>query len=290
MSELRYETPKTAQEAVMLMTASHGAGRILAGGTDLLNQLHKEKCKAQIIVQLKKVKDLHNQIQIGNDGILIGALATLSDIADNKVVQERFFAIAEGALQVGSKQIRNKATLVGNICNASPAADTVPPLLLFEAIVNIAGLEAKKRSVPLSSLIVAPGSTVLKPDEIVESVFVPYPPQPSASTYAKLARREGVDLAIVGVAGYADIHGGVRVALGAVGPVAFRAHRAETVFAKSFHAMTDKRMSEGSYEAMIQATPISDIRATKEYRLAMVNALTQKTVQKVICAAKALKG
>ena len=280
MFNFKYYEPLSCQEVSCLLEQNAGSAALLAGGTDLLNQMHKEKCKAQVLVQLKKVKDLDAQVRVCAEGITIGALTTLGDIAEHKVIMERFSALAEGALQVGSKQIRNKATLVGNVCNASPAADTVPPLLLYEAVVNIVRPDGTKNSVPLAAFMKGPGSTCLQTAEFVESVFVPYSSNLSASTYIKLARREGVDLAIVGVAGYADVHGNVRIALGAVGPVAFRAYRAEKVFSQSKNKLTDGQITEGAHEAVRQAKPISDLRASSEYRLAMVDAITQQAVKK----------
>ena len=290
MLDFKYFAPLSSQEVRSLLSQNGGSAALLAGGTDLLNQLHKGKCKAQAVIQLKKVKELSGQVTVEAEGVTIGALATLSDVAGHEAVQKRFAALAAGALQVGSRQIRNKATLVGNICNASPAADTVPALLLYDAVINVVGADGTKNRVPLASFIKGPGSTILKPAEFVESVFVPYSPVLSASAYSKLARREGVDLAIVGVAAYADVLGNVRIALGAVGPVAFRAHRAEKVLSCSNLQLTDEQLAAGAYEAVMQAKPISDLRATREYRLAMVDALTRQTVREVVCSAAALKG
>jgi carbon-monoxide dehydrogenase medium subunit len=290
MLDFKYFEPLSSQEVCSLLNEYPGSAAVLAGGTDLLNQLHKGKCKAQVVIQLKKVKELSNRVQADDEGITIGALATLSDVVDHAAVQQRFAAIAEGALQVGSKQIRNKATLVGNICNASPAADTVPALLLYDAVIQYVGADGIRNQVPLASFIKGPGSTILKQDEFIESVFVPYSRALSASTYIKLARREGVDLAIVGVAAYADVLGNVRIALGAVGPVAFRAHRAEKTLSNSNLQLTEEHIAAGAYEAVMQARPISDLRATREYRLAMVDALTRQAVKKAICSAEALKG
>lgn len=290
MLDFKYFQPLSSQEVCSLLSQHPGSVAMLAGGTDLLNQLHKGKCTAQAVIQLKKVKDLSNRVQVEAEGITIGALTTLGDVAGHEVVQKRFAALAAGALQVGSKQIRNKATLVGNICNASPAADTVPALLLYDAVINYVGAGGIKNQVPLATFIKGPGSTILKQDEFVESVFVSYSPVLSASTYSKLARREGVDLAIVGVAAYADVLGNVRIALGAVGPVAFRAHRAEKIFSHPALQLTDEQIAAGAYEAVMQAKPISDLRATREYRLAMVDALTRQTVREVVCSAAALKG
>jgi carbon-monoxide dehydrogenase medium subunit len=166
--------------------------------------------------------------------------------------------------------------MAGNLCNASPAADTVPALLLYEAVVNLAGA-AGRRSLAVASFVRSPKQTCLATGEIVESIFVPYPAAPSSSCYLRFARREGADLATVGVAAFASAANEIRIALGAVAPTAFRAYEAEKILSQG---IDDPAIFErGLAAAVAAANPISDLRASREYRLALVRHLTAEAVR-----------
>jgi len=215
---------------------------------------------------------------------LIGALATLDEIARHACLRRGFPAIAEAAGLIGSRQVRNRATMAGNVCNASPAADTVPALLLYDAIVNLVGANGR-RSLPVADFVLSPRQTGLAAGEIVESIFVPFSAAPSSSCYLRFARREGADLAIVGVAALASVTGEIRVALGSVGPIAFRAYEGEEILREG---IDDPAVRErGIAKVVSAANPVSDLRASREYRLALVEVLTAEAVR---CSLSRIEG
>lgn len=277
MRSFKYIEPTSLLEATKLLKKYGSAAMILAGGTDLINQMEKGKYSPEVVIQIRKIAELSTNMEFRADGIVIGALTTLSEIADDKRVLSRFPALAEAVSKIGSKQIRNRATIVGNVCNASPAADSVPALLVHDAVVNIVTSDNNKRSVPLSSFIAGPGKPLLENTEIVESIFVPSPPELSSSTYLKLSRRDGVDLATVGVAAYADKSHTVKLAFGAVGPRAFRAYKAETFLKEA--SLDSRDMEFGIQQAISEASPITDLRGSSEYRLAMIETLARRAIR-----------
>src|SRR3954467_13782866 len=154
-----YERPSSLAELTAILSADPTAA-LLAGGTDLIIGLRDRSVQAERVVDLKRVAELDGRIEVEDDRLVIGALAVMEDIANNEVVRRDFTALAEGAAYVGSVQIRNRATLPGNICNASPAADTVPALLVFDAVVVCAGTAGERR-VPIDEFLVGPGVTAL---------------------------------------------------------------------------------------------------------------------------------
>lgn len=276
MVTFQYAAPATLNDAFSLLSGAVRDAAPLAGGTDLINNIRTGAQSPKLVILLRGIRELSGAIEEKQEGVLIGALATLSEIARHACLRRDFPAIAESANLIGSKQIRNRATMAGNLCNASPAADTVPALLLYDATVNIAGSKGR-RSVPLAAFVRSPNQTCLAAGEIVESVFVPYPALPSSSCYVRFARREGADLAIVGVAAFASVTHEVRLALGAVGPTAFRAYEAENILRQG---VQDPAIWErGLAQAVNAAAPISDLRASREYRLALIKVLTAEAVR-----------
>jgi carbon-monoxide dehydrogenase medium subunit len=258
-----------------LLSSYPSEAALLAGGTDLINDIRAGARSPKLVVSLRKIRELSTAIEAGKEGVLVGALATLSDIAQSGLVRRRFPAVAESANVIGSKQIRNKATMAGNICHASPAADTVPALLLYEATVNIVG-PSGRRSAAIGSFIRSPNQTCLTAGEIVESIFVPYHAAPSASCYVRFSRREGIDLAIVGAAALASSANEIRLALGAVAPIPFRAHEAEAILSQDLQ--NPANWERGLAAAVAAANPISDLRASRDYRLALIEVLAGEAV------------
>ncbi len=277
MFTFKFAAPATLGDAFSLLSVDGCAAAPLAGGTDLINNIRTGAHSPKLVVSLRKIRELSGAIDEQPDGLLIGALATLSEIAQHASVRRGFPAVAEAANLIGSKQIRNRATMAGNLCNASPAADTVPTLLLYDAVVNLAG-PAGRRSLPVASFVRSPNQTCLAAGELVASIFVPYPAAPSSSCYLRFARREGADLATVGVAAFASAANEIRLALGAVGPTAFRAYEAEKILRQ---AIDDPAIWERGLTAAVEAaSPISDLRASREYRLALIRHLTAEAVRR----------
>jgi len=287
MKPFIYVEPKKLDELASLMHQYGDKASILAGGTDLVNHISHGKCSPEVVVSLRSIAELSKSVIEMRDGIEIGALATLTMVAEHPMVQKLYTAVAEAAVKVGSKQIRNRGTVIGNVCNASPAADTVTALLLFDPVVRIFG-KSDKRSVTLSDFLLGPGQTALAVNEMVESIFLPTPFERTASTYLKLSRRAGVDLATVGVATSIDLAGNVKIAMGAVGPKAFRAFSSELQLkGASFDA---DKLEVAIRLAQETASPISDLRASSEYRSEMIGALLRQAIELTKARSQEWKG
>lgn len=271
-----YARPESLPQTFALLSAEPGA-RLLAGGTDLLVGLRKGTVVTPLVIDLKRVAELRAGIS-ERDGVLrIGAGTVLTELIDDRRVQAAYPALVAAARVVGSIQIRNRATLAGNVCNASPAADTVPPLLVLGARVETATPAGKGRSVPLAEFIVGPGRSALGPGEIVTGVELPRPGEPVGSAFGRMTRRRGVDLATVNLACSVSSRGVTRLAFGAVGPRAF-------VLDDVTGTLADATADSAEMDAIIrrmtaEAAPISNVRASREYREAMLLVLSRRAVR-----------
>jgi CO/xanthine dehydrogenase FAD-binding subunit len=258
----RYMRPESLDELFTMLHA-HPDARLLAGGTDLLVRLRKGAEVPSMIVDLKRVTALRADVaQIGNV-IRIGARTVITDVVESTLLRAHFPALIEAALVVGSVQIRNRATISGNICNASPAADTSPALIAYDAVVNLAHAGGV-RSLPVEEFFTGPGRTVLAPGEIVESIDLPLPNVRSGSAFGRLTRRHGVDLAIVSVCCVVRESGDVRFALAAVGPRPIA---------------VNTRQDSSLDDLLKYVSPISDLRGSDEYRRAMVPVLARRALK-----------
>ncbi len=277
-----YAAPGTLEEALDLL-ARHGdgRGRALAGGTDLLLKLKKRAVPApEIVVDLKRVAGLDYLRYEPGAGLRLGALTTLAAVQRSPVIRERYPLLSEAASAVfASPQIRNRATVVGNVCSAIPSADTPPPLSALGARLRLASREGE-RVVAVDDFFCGPGETVLRPGELVREIEIPDPPEGARSTYLKLSPRRAQDLAVVGVAvGLRTVEGrfeDVRVALGAVAPTPIRARQAEELLRGQ--PVEVGVVERAARAAAAEARPIDDHRASAEYRRSMVEVLVRRAV------------
>jgi CO/xanthine dehydrogenase FAD-binding subunit len=275
MNTFQYVRPETVEEVLALLDEYGSAARLLTGGTDLLGQLRKGKASPQLVIDLKRVRNLRADIVETGSYLEIGALTVLTDVIQNEQVQRYFPALAEAARTVGSVQIRNRATLTGNICNASPAADTAPVLLVYGARINVRGVNGSRR-VPLSEFFVGPGQTVLQRGEIVASIELPRPQTPVGAAFTRLTRRRGVDLATINVCCLVEV-AVTRFAYGAVGP---RPLLVADESGRLADPTADEQIKEQLLKQLIgRASPITDVRASREYRLAMLFVLSRRALQ-----------
>ena len=192
-----YARPATLSDAFALLRDVPDA-RVLCGGTDLLVGLRKGTVSTPLVIDLKRVAELPAGIEEDAGALRIGATTILADLIDDERVRRRFPALVESARVVGSIQIRNRATLAGNLCNASPAADTAPALLVHDALVDVIGPTGGRR-VPVAEFFVGPGRTALGPSELVSAVELPISGEPVGAAFQRMTRRRGVDLATVSV-------------------------------------------------------------------------------------------
>jgi len=284
MKKFDYVKPKTLAEASAFMIEHDGRARLYAGGTDMLILMRGGFITPQYIVDIKEIPGLQDFDFDETAGLTIGAAATLNAVASSPIIKEKLGLLAEAAETVGSYQVRNRATIGGNICNASPSADTVPALLTLGAMAWVFG-GGEEKAVPMDTFFTGPGETVLGPGDILTLIQVPLPPAGSAYCYLKLGRVRAADLALVGVAvlGFPQASNpscyGFRIALGAVAPTPIRAPEAEAVLAES---VDDEAVEKAALAAVRTARPISDVRASAEYRSAMVRSLTRRGIKDVL--------
>lgn len=276
-TQFNYFKPDTIDAALKLMDEMGSSAKILLGGTDLMPAVRSGKTTLpQNIIELGHIKEL-NLIENNGETINIGVAAKLSDIVSSPIVKRKIPILVEAILSMASLQVRNMGTMGGNICNASPAADTAPPLLVLEAELEIMSVNGK-RMVPIDQFFSGPGKTVLGSKEIVASVRIPVPQSTDKWGYYKLGRRKALTLSIISIAALARISDKTfeeaRIALGAVGPTPLRIKAAED-FLKG--KSTDEAViEEAARMVRNEVKPISDVRASKEYRQEMAQALTKK--------------
>jgi CO/xanthine dehydrogenase FAD-binding subunit len=279
MNAFQYLEPKSLAEAAQFMAEQGARARILAGGTDLLVQMETGRLKPETVIYVGRIPELRQISQEGG-GLRIGATATLREVENHPAVMEQYPALARGAKEVGSVQIRNLGTLAGNLCNASPSADTAPGLLAYDASVEIIGQDGATRQVAVSDFWKGPGVTALQPGELVTAIRLPAAEAGRKSFYTKLAVRKAMDLAMVGIAVVLVPQGGrgtnVRIALGAVGPVCFRARDAEACVERG------GSVDEAAQLAAAAASPIDDQRASASYRREMVRVLTARALNQLL--------
>jgi len=275
MQAFDYRAPTDLDEALQLL-ATEGA-RPLAGGTDLLVQMKERKVRPSLLVDVKRVPEL-NRLELRDGELHIGAAVPLTRVCEELRSRSLFPALLQACEAIGSLQVRNRGTLGGNICNAAPSADTAPPLLCYEARAVIAGRSGEKE-VKLSEFFTGPGSTVLSPGELLVRVVVPLPPPGSRSIYLRFTIREEMDIALVGAAalvvpGPGGEWAAVRIALGAVAPTPIRAEAAESLL--SGKAPTAELIEQAATAAAAASRPITDHRASAEYRRELVKVLTRR--------------
>src|SRR3954469_8267759 len=221
MVELKYEAPHSLQAAVALLAGATGAARVLAGGTDVIVQMETDLIEPQLLVDIKKIPEVR-QITAEDGGFRIGAAVPGMEIMDHAALCKAWPGVLDGVKLIGSIQVRGRASIGGNLCNASPAADSVPALIAAGAIARIIGPNGT-REAPVEAIPTAPGKTSLAKGEIIVSFFLPARPAHSADAYQRFTPRTEMDIAVVGVGINLTLDSGgtctaARFALGAVAP------------------------------------------------------------------------
>lgn len=279
-----YIQPGTIEKTLRILSQETGRVCILAGGTDLLLRMVNDLNKKMILVDISEVPGLVG-ITSTSEGLTIGSGTRLAEIAKSSLLIGSLQVLSQAALTVGSPQIRNLASIGGNLCNASPSADTIPPLLVLDSQLEIASLRMR-RTLPLESFFIGPGKTRLTVDELVVSIKIPNQPQHTEAVFLKHSPRGAMDLAIASVAvkmwkSGEQIH--ARIALGAVAPTPLRALKSEELLASSIN-LGDETFRAVAHCAAGEACPISDVRASAEYRKDMVEVLTLRALHQAYSA------
>jgi carbon-monoxide dehydrogenase medium subunit len=278
MHRFAYQRPATVAEAVALMgSRPEGEARVLAGGTDLIIRLRDGSLRPSLVIDVKRIADLAPQITERDGVFSISAGTVMTDILEDERLQRHFPALVEAAQVVGSVQIRNRATLAGNVCNASPAADTAPPLLVYGATLVIAG-PAGERRIPLDEFFVRSGQTTLGQGELVTAIELRRPARAAGSTHVRRTRRRGHDLASVTLCCAVDDAGVTRLAYGSVGPRPVLVTEGDGLLADPSTPEADRAAAFERLFAAASPSPRS-MRASPEYRLAMLRVLGARALR-----------
>lgn len=278
MRRFELALPRSVDDCLKTLARRGGDAKVVAGGTDLLPQLKNGLLRPAFVVDLSGLAPLR-RLTAGRQGLRVGAGVTARQLELDPRVQKRYASLAEGGALVGSVQIRNLATVGGNLCNAAPSADLAPPLMALEAEAVIAG-PAGKRQVPLADFFLGVRRTVLAPDELLLELVVPAPGRRSGGNYLRHTPRRELDIAVVGVASQLTLADGVcaraRIALAAVAPTPVRALAAER--ALEGQPVTPEHIERAAELAVGAAQPISDQRGSAEFRRHLVRVLTRRTL------------
>lgn len=274
-SDLDYLAPDTVEDAVALQASCPGAAYLL-GGTDLFPQMRAGKRDPRRLIDLKRIPLLREVRETEGGGLSVGAAVSLADLEVHPVVLARFPLLAECVKTVGAWPLRQRATLAGNVCNASPAADTAVALLALDATLNLVSAQGR-RSIPISAFFRGPGQTALQPGELLTDVVLPAASAGFTGSYLRLSRRRGMDLATVGVLvgksnGTLPARWGI--ALAAVAPTPLRVPEAEQLLESKGAAAA----REAAELAVAACRPITDIRGSADYRRDMVAVLVRRGV------------
>ena len=280
MQRFEYCEPATLSDAVALLGRHGSAASLFAGGTDLLVQMKEHVRRPGHLINIKKIPGIDDLAYDDIDGLRIGALTTTRAVETSPLVREKYAGLCQAVTHFASIQVRNRATVVGNVCRASPSADTLPPLIADGARLRLQG-PGGPRCVAVEDFCTGPGRTVLAADEIVTHLFVPPPPPRTGKVYLKHGRRVEMELATVGVAVALTLEGEscreIRIVLAAVAPTPLRAPRAEALLRGQ--AVTAERIGAAAQCAMEEARPIGDVRGSADYRRQMVGVLTRRAIE-----------
>lgn len=279
MNELTYEVAKTVDEAAKLLAAAGENGRVLCGGTDILIQMRNGARRPELLVDVKQVPEMRELSFDPKQGLRLGAAVPCIEIYESQMMHKHYPGLTEGAHLIGSLQIQSRASVGGNLCNASPAADTSPALIALNARAKVVG-PSGSREIPVEAFFSGPGRNVLAPGELVSQILIPPPPPHGADAYLRLIPRNEMDIAIVGAGASIALEGdrcvSARISLGAVAPTPVLAPKAaEALVGKKF----DEQAIEQAVAAVREAsTPITDMRGTVEYRRHVIGVLARRAL------------
>jgi carbon-monoxide dehydrogenase medium subunit len=278
MRRFEYHEPATLDEAIALLAARSPHAQVLAGGTDLLVELKEQLRRADCVVNIKKIPGLAGFAYDAKTGLRIGALATARELEISPILMEKYRSLVQSLRELGSIQVRHRATIIGNVCRASPSADTIPPLIADGASLRIRGAGGE-RTLELEDFFLGPGKTLLEPGDVVTEIVVPPPVAGTRKIYIKHGRRKAMELATVGVAITHTPGAETRIVLGAVAPTPIRARKAEDLLRGK--RLTDELIDKAAQAAVAESRPISNVRASAEYRREMVGVLTRRALEQV---------
>jgi CO/xanthine dehydrogenase FAD-binding subunit len=276
--EFEYFKPESIEGVIELLLKYKGKARLLAGGTDLVVRIKDGLEFPEAVIDIKGLSEL-GKLEFKNNRLFIGSLVTFNDLIDSKVVEEKFPLLWESSKTIASMGIRNRATIVGNICSAVPSLDSGPVLLVYEANVVVKGSEGE-RIIPILDWFLGPRKTALNADEFVYGITISLLEKKNGGSYVKLGRYNGEDLAQVGLGILALEGNEYRLAFCAVGPLPCRAKKIEALL--NGKSLTDSLIEEAKNLVPEEISPITDVRATKEYRLHMAKIMFERGIKAAV--------
>ncbi|MFH1113644.1 MAG: xanthine dehydrogenase family protein subunit M [Pseudomonadota bacterium] len=289
LPKFSYFTPKTLKEALNLLAEQGEGARVMAGGTDVMVKMTHGVLKPEAIISLQQIEDLRGINYDAADGLTIGATARLAEVINHADIRKHYPALAYAVSCMANVEVRNMGTVVGNVCNAAPSADSAPPLMTMNGEAVLLSLKGE-RTISLNEFFRGPGITSMEPGEIMTSIKVPVPPPGSGASYKRISARCGVDIAAVGVGARVVLNGAgckeARIVLAAVAPVPLRALRTEELL--QGRERTPELLGSAGDQAAEEARPISDMRASAAWRKRMVAVLTERALDEAF--ERAVKG
>lgn len=288
MTDMSYEAPQSLDAAVALLAGANGGGKVLAGGTDVLVQLHAEMIEPDVLVDIKYIADVRQMSE--DSGVWrVGAAVPGMKVIDDPGFSSAWPGVCDGVALIGSVQVKGRASIGGNLCNASPAADSIPALIAADAVATIIGPDGTREDA-VENIVTGPGKTSLGDGEFIVSFSFPARPAHSGDCYMRLTPRTEMDIAVVGVGANLTLDdSGVctaaRIAVCAVAPTPL-------LVADAAAALVGTKLDDAAMESMIAAVraacnPISDKRGTKEYRIKTAGVIARRAVEKALERAKA---
>jgi CO/xanthine dehydrogenase FAD-binding subunit len=272
LQDFKYLKPETLEEALNYLEQYGKAARILAGGTDIIIALKDKMITCDYLIDIKGIKELKEITYSEAQGLSIGSAVCLNDIIESEPIKNNYSILVDAGKTLANKLLRNRATLTGNICNSSPGGDMLPAALVLEGSVHVASKQAT-RVIPLQEFFTGVKKNALKENEIVTKIS--FPVNKGNGTYLKKSRIKGHDLAQIGIAGYLTDSGRLSFAIGAAGPT--------PVLVNNFSSYKKSELFDNKTEIlnkiMASVSPISDVRATKEYRLVMLTYMADKIIE-----------
>ena len=289
MQTFEYAAPSTLQGALALLKVKGDRARVLSGGTDLIVQVREDRRHLDTMIDIKKIPELMEMRYDPIHGLHLGASVPCCRIYEDPIIQRTYPGLVDAAFLIGGIQIQSRASFGGNLCNSSPAADSIPALIAHHAVCWIAGSEGT-RKVPVEDFCTAPGKNVLSPTEILVALEVPPPPKHFGASYLRFIPRNEMDIAVVGCGVSIELSTDrltcvrARIALGAVAPTPLLVAKAGALLANQ--KITEEVIDEAAAEAQAAARPITDMRGTAEYRRHLVGVLTRRALHSAIERAK----
>lgn len=288
MHDFEYEAPQSLAEVVELLDNHNGSAQPLAGGTDLIDHVRCRRLAPDLIVDVKKLSEL-NVLEISADGLRLGAAVPCYRIYGDEHIDRHYAALADSCRIIGGIQIQSRASVGGNLCNSGPAADSIPALIALSAVCVITGTSGQ-RELPVEGFCTGPGKNVLAAGELLVELKFPPRPAHSGSHYRRFIPRNEMDIAVVGVGAAVELDESgenfvaARIALAAVGPTPVFAEEAGNLLAGQ--PVSDESIQKAAAAARAIATPIDDMRGTREFRLHLTGVLTERVLKTAVQRAR----